>query len=138
ARSVVTYASVRPGEAAVTGNDLLTLLHTNDHHNRLTEAQVRHLRLLRESVGNSGLLLDAGDAISAGNVTVRPGGEPILTRLAQAGYDAMTVGNREFHFSRPGFCSKLSKATFPVLCANIRPVHAAAPDWDRLPAVGIP
>ena len=28
---------------------------------------------------------------------MRPGGEPILTRMTETGYDAMTLGNREFH-----------------------------------------
>lgn len=98
-----------------------TLLHTNDFHNKLSQAQADRLRLLRESVGEAGLLLDAGDAVGAGNVTFNPVGEPILDKMSRAGYDAMTVGNREFHISRYGFHSKLSCAKFPVLCANVRP-----------------
>lgn len=97
----------------------LTILHTNDFHNRLTEAGAS---LLREAKSrHDALLLDAGDAISAGNVYFRPGGEPILDLMAGAGYDAMTVGNREFHFTGTGFRSKLSRAPFAVLCANVRP-----------------
>lgn len=101
----------------------LTLIHTNDFHNRLTEAQANRLRLLRDSVGANGLLLDAGDAISSGNVTFRPGGEPILEQMTAIGYDAMTVGNREFHFTRSGFHCKLFRAGFPILCANVRPTQ---------------
>ncbi len=100
---------------------LLTILHTNDFHNHLTEAQAHRLRLLRESLGANGLLLDAGDAIASGNLTFRPGGEPILERMTEIGYNAMTVGNREFHFTRAGFHCKLFRAGFPVLCANVRP-----------------
>jgi 2',3'-cyclic-nucleotide 2'-phosphodiesterase (5'-nucleotidase family) len=100
---------------------LFTLFHTNDFHNRLSETQAARLGVLRQQVGRHGLLLDAGDAIAAGNVTFRPAGEPILDLMSDAGYDAMTVGNREFHFSRVGFHSKLSRARFPILCANVRP-----------------
>ena len=58
--------------------------------------------------------------MSAGNVGVRPGGEPILTRMSEAGYDAMTLGNREFHVADSLLRLKIGKAAFPLLCANIR------------------
>src|SRR6266511_2410727 len=87
----------------------ITLIHTNDFHNHLNAQQAERLRQLRQALGESGLLLDAGDAISSGNVTYKPGGEPILDVMSEAGYDAMTVGNREFHFSRAGFWAKLSR-----------------------------
>jgi 2',3'-cyclic-nucleotide 2'-phosphodiesterase (5'-nucleotidase family) len=98
----------------------ITILHTNDFHNHLTESQAAKLRERRSALGSSGLLLDAGDAISSGNITYKPGGEPILDLMSDSGYDAMTVGNREFHFSSAGFAAKLSRARFPVLCANVR------------------
>lgn len=98
----------------------LTILHTNDLHNCLSDAQSLCIRQWKASFGVDCLLLDAGDAIGAGNITYRPAGEPILTRMTQAGYDAMVVGNREFHFTQHGFASKVSKAGFPVLCANVR------------------
>ena len=53
-------------------------------------------------------------------MTYRPGGERILDIMSDIGYDAMTVGNREFHFSAVGFRAKVSHARFPVLCANVR------------------
>jgi 2',3'-cyclic-nucleotide 2'-phosphodiesterase (5'-nucleotidase family) len=98
----------------------ITILHTNDFHNHLSEAQAAKLKERRAALGESGLLLDAGDAISSGNITYKPGGEPILDLMSDSGYDAMTVGNREFHFSQAGFCAKVSRARFPVLCANVR------------------
>jgi 2',3'-cyclic-nucleotide 2'-phosphodiesterase (5'-nucleotidase family) len=100
---------------------LLTILHTNDFHSKLSADQIRRLKVLRRGIGENGILLDAGDAVAAGNVTFRPAGEPILDAMSEIGYDAMTVGNREFHFSRAGFRAKLSRARFPVLCSNIRP-----------------
>src|SRR5437016_10023338 len=99
---------------------LAKLLHTNDFHNHLLSAQAARLLALRSELGEGGLLLDAGDAISAGNITYHADGEPILDVMSDCGYDAMTVGNREFHFTAAGFRAKVSKARFPVLCANVR------------------
>lgn len=93
-------------------------------HNRLTQAQADRLRLLRDSLGGDGLLVDAGDAVGAGNLTFHTRGEAILDRMNDAGYAAMTVGNREFHVTRYGFLRKLSRAGFPVLCANVHPSHS--------------
>jgi 2',3'-cyclic-nucleotide 2'-phosphodiesterase (5'-nucleotidase family) len=103
----------------------LVVLHTNDLHNRLVRCQER-AQYLRDQVQRERqregavLLLDAGDAVGAGNLTFHPGGEPILDWMSDLGYDAMTVGNREFHFTETGFVTTLSRARFPVLCANIR------------------
>ena len=102
---------------------MLTIYHTNDLHNSLTEGRAALLRGLKEQSPDT-LLLDAGDAIWAGNVFVRPGGEPALKLMSDAGYDAMTVGNREFHFLQSGLRHKIGWARFPVICANIRPTKA--------------
>lgn len=113
---------------------MFTLLHTNDFHNHLTEAQDKRLFQERRSLGSSGLLLDAGDAIASGNVTYRLSGEAILERMSAIGYDAMTVGNREFHLTRRGFCCKLFRADFPLLCANIRAANSAKTKSPANPA----
>jgi 5'-nucleotidase len=109
----------------------ITILHTNDFHDHLSEEQARRLKERRTELGDAGLLLDSGDAISSGNITYKPGGEPILDLMSDAGYDAMTVGNREFHFSTAGFSAKVSRARFPVLCANVR----ARGEVGRLPVI---
>jgi 2',3'-cyclic-nucleotide 2'-phosphodiesterase (5'-nucleotidase family) len=94
------------------------ILHTADLHNRLRPAAARQLaKLKREHEG--ALLLDAGDAVAAGNLTFRLGGEPILRRMAGIGYDAMAMGNRESHPARRVLERKLRDADFPVLAANI-------------------
>jgi 2',3'-cyclic-nucleotide 2'-phosphodiesterase/3'-nucleotidase/5'-nucleotidase len=100
-------------------NRTLTLLHTNDFHNHLSAPQAAFLAQARARREDT-LLLDAGDAISAGNVGVRPGGEPILALMSQTGYDAMTLGNREFHVADALLRLKIAKAAFPILCANLR------------------
>ena len=103
----------------MTTSKSLILLHTNDFHNHLNPAQAAFIKNEKAKHENV-LLLDSGDAISAGNVGVRPGGEPILTLMSETGYDAMTLGNREFHVADTLLRLKLSKAKFPILCANIR------------------
>lgn len=77
---------------------------------------------MKDSVPNS-LLFDCGDAIWAGNIYFRPDGEPILKLMNDAGYDAMALGNREFHFLATGLRKKIGWADFPVLSANIRPTN---------------
>lgn len=102
----------------------ITIFHTNDLHNRLSQEKAVKLRQLKESVPNS-ILLDAGDAIRAGNVFVSITGEPVLELMSIAGYDAMTLGNREFHFLAPAFRSKIGSAKFPILCANLHSTGSA-------------
>ncbi|CEK14086.1 bifunctional metallophosphatase/5'-nucleotidase [Chthonomonas calidirosea] len=96
------------------------ILHTNDFHNKLTPEKAERIRELKQSLGDRCLLLlDAGDAISAGNLNYHLRGEPILDLMNACGYDAMTLGNREFHFTKVGLRCKIGRATFPILCANL-------------------
>lgn len=110
------------------------ILHTNDFHNHLSAAQADFIRERRAAFPHS-LLLDAGDAVSAGNMGVRPGGEPILTLMSEAGYDCMTLGNREFHVADTMLRAKLSKATFPILCANARWKEDKGADFPLTPHI---
>lgn len=105
----------------------LTILHTNDLHAKLTIAKAERIRLERASVGSPALLLDAGDAIGSGNATFRPDGDPALDLMSDTGYDAMAVGNREFHFTQMGFHAKARRARFPMLSANVRSRSDAIP-----------
>lgn len=97
---------------------MLTIIHTNDFHGRLTEEAAQRLAGLRAECPEA-LLLDCGDAVSAGNLGCRLGGEPILERMSDLGYDAMTLGNRESHPRKEVFPHKIDRARFPVLCANL-------------------
>ena len=97
----------------------ITIFHTSDMHNKLTAELADRLRDLKEKDPGS-LMLDSGDAIWAGNVFWRPGGEPVLKLMNSVPYDAMCVGNREFHFLAVGMRSKTCRADFPLLSANLR------------------
>lgn len=97
----------------------LTILYTGDLHGKLRPNVAERIKAEKAACGKC-LLFDAGDAVPSGNIYWRPGGEPILARMSEIGYDAMALGNREFHFLQYGFKSKVSLAQFPILSANLR------------------
>ena len=99
---------------------ILHILHTNDMHNSLTMQKKAFLKDLRCHFAPNVLMLDAGDAVGAGNLGAR-GSEPILQMMGDIGYDAMAMGNRESHPTRVALTKKLKDAPFPVLAANLRP-----------------
>jgi 2',3'-cyclic-nucleotide 2'-phosphodiesterase (5'-nucleotidase family) len=99
------------------------IFHTSDLHNHLSAAAARQLAELRRAHPGA-FLFDSGDAVAAGNLSFRPAGEPILLRMAEAGYDAMAMGNRESHPKAAALAQKLKDASFPVLSANLRPTGA--------------
>ena len=101
------------------GSGGFVFLHTADLHNRLSPSVADRLAEMKGE-HEGALLLDAGDAIGAGNLGFRPGGEPILRRMGEIGYDAMAMGNRESHPFRRVLERKLRDAAFPVLAANVR------------------
>lgn len=93
----------------------MTLLHTNDMHDRrgvfpVLEAYPRD---------RCTLLVDAGDAIRGSNTVFRLH-EPILDAMSRVGYDAMTFGNREFNYLRGVLHRRHAQMTFPFVCANVR------------------
>lgn len=97
----------------------VTIFHTSDMHNKLTLDLANRLHDLKQAHPDS-LMLDSGDAIWSGNIYWRPGGEPILDLMNSVPYDAMCMGNREFHFLESGINSKTSRADFPIVSANLR------------------
>ena len=98
----------------------LTLLHTNDLHGHLSADAAHRLARLKAELAPC-LLFDSGDAVTCGNVGWPARGERLHGLMATAGYDALAMGNREYHF-RPGpQTAKLRLAPAPVLCANLRP-----------------
>lgn len=93
----------------------LTLLHTNDLHDRRAVFPV----LEQYPRDRSTLLVDAGDAIRGSNTVFRLH-EPILDAMSRVGYDAMTFGNREFNYLRGVLNRRHAQVTFPFVCANVR------------------
>jgi len=111
------------GEHAVTA---ALIFHTSDFHNRLKPAAAGQIAELKRRHPGA-LLLDAGDAVAAGNLGFSPKGESILRLMAEIGYDAMAMGNRESHPNRQILERKLQDAAFPVLAANLVPKRPPLP-----------
>jgi 2',3'-cyclic-nucleotide 2'-phosphodiesterase (5'-nucleotidase family) len=103
----------------------VVVFHTSDLHNKLTPEIASRLREIKASVLDS-LMLDSGDALRAGNIFWLPK-EPIIDLMNSVPYDAMCMGNREYHFLRAGLLAKTSGARFPILSANLRPAKTDSP-----------
>lgn len=101
----------------------ITIFHTSDMHNKLNAETAARLHDLKSAISES-IMLDSGDAIWSGNIYWRPGGEPALDLMNCVPYDALAMGNREFHFMGIGVNSKTARADFPILSTNIRPSKA--------------
>ncbi len=104
----------------------LRVLFTNDLHGRLTESQAHQLAAMKAEEPDT-ILLDAGDAVKVGNVGIPLFPEPVWRLMEIAGYDALTLGNREFHITEIGLRAKLKGAPMPVLCANMRSKGCSEP-----------
>lgn len=92
-------------------NIQLKIFHTNDMHNKLSSE-------FADFSSRPDLLLDAGDAIGGSN-TLFNFKEPILEKMGKLGYDAMAIGNREFHYIRAIMEKRRKEAGFPLLSASI-------------------
>jgi 2',3'-cyclic-nucleotide 2'-phosphodiesterase (5'-nucleotidase family) len=103
----------------------VVVFHTSDLHDKLTPEIADRLRELKASVPDS-LMLDSGDALRAGNIFWLPK-EPAIDLMNSVPYDAMCMGNREYHFLRAGLMAKTSGAKFPILSANLRAAKADSP-----------
>lgn len=103
---------------------MLRILHTNDFHGSLDDSRFGSLSRLRSRVD---LYFDSGDAIKSGNLSVPIHRDPVWPRLANLNCTASVIGNRESHILETAFLSKLSGATHPILCGNLKRKDGSAP-----------
>jgi 2',3'-cyclic-nucleotide 2'-phosphodiesterase (5'-nucleotidase family) len=97
---------------------VLRIYHTSDlHDHRGFVPRLQALRLARP-----GLLFDCGDSLR-GSQTAYRRTEPIVAELAEAGYDAQSIGNREFHYLRALLCARARTMNYPLVCTNLRDVR---------------
>ena len=96
------------------------ILHSNDVHGQVDGyAYIMGLREYFRSLGAEVILADAGD-FSQGTVYVSSSkGASAIDMMNAARYDVATLGNHEFDFGYAQLMENLSKANFPVLCANV-------------------
>lgn len=120
----------------------LTILHTNDFHDRFEPISkydstcsaddnaegkcfggiarlVTAIGDARAAGGDNLLLLDAGDQFQGSLFFNQYGGKLAAEFMTQLDYDAMAVGNHEFDNGPEGLAEFLDGVTFPVLSANI-------------------
>lgn len=100
---------------------MIRIYHTSDLHDRRGFAP--RLRALREE--RPGFLFDCGDSLR-GSQTVYHRDEPIVRELDAAGYDAQSIGNREFHYLFPLLRARASRMHHPLVCTNLRDVKGRA------------
>ena len=96
------------------------ILHSNDVHGEIMGyAYIAGLRSEFEARGASVILADAGD-FSQGDPTVSLSkGADAIDMMNAARYDVATLGNHEFDFGYEQLMDNLSKADFPVICADV-------------------
>ncbi len=98
--------------------ETLTILHTTDLHGRLSAAAAQRLAELKAQQG--ALLLDSGDALPVPNALAVPWRCAVSARMAEAGYDAVGVGNREYHFRSLGLHWAARRLPCPLVATNLR------------------
>lgn len=94
----------------------LKIYHTTDLHNR--RKAFLHLKDIDKKSENI-LIIDSGDAI-LGSSTIFINRESILDDMKKYGYDAIAVGNREFHYLRKIFKDRAKQVDIPFVSANLR------------------
>ncbi|MBM1556117.1 5'-nucleotidase C-terminal domain-containing protein [Sulfitobacter mediterraneus] len=120
----------------------LTILHTNDFHDRFDPISkydgpcsaedngegkcfggigrmITAIADARAAGGENQLLLDAGDWFQGSLYYTQYGGALAAEFMSQLKYDAMAVGNHEFDDGPEGLAAFLDDVSFPVLSANI-------------------
>lgn len=91
-------------------------------------ANLRALRAEAEATGAAVFVCDGGDWFQGTPEGMLDQGSAFLGALAEAGHDALVVGNHEFDHGVDVFVSHLDKVSMPALLANVR-----MPDGKPLP-----
>ncbi|MEL7460749.1 MAG: bifunctional metallophosphatase/5'-nucleotidase [Pseudomonadota bacterium] len=139
-RLMMGTAALALSATAAAADYQLTILHTNDFHDRFepisrfnstcrpddnTEGKcfggaARLVTAITEAKGrhDNVLLLDAGDQFQGTLFFQFYAGSVQAEVMNQLGYDAMAVGNHEFNNGPEGLLNFVTEANFPVLMAN--------------------
>jgi 5'-nucleotidase len=103
---------------------MLSILHTNDFHGKLTHAVVEAMKPLREKAD---LYFDCGDLIKAGNLAIPLHADVGWAYLDELQCTASVIGNRETHIVEKVLLKKLEGAEHPIVCGNVHHKSAADP-----------
>ena len=96
------------------------ILHSNDVHGAVEGyAYIATLKNLFAAQGAEVILADAGDFSQGSTYVSAYKGASAFDIMNAAGYDVATLGNHEFDYGYAQLMENLSKAEFPVICANV-------------------
>lgn len=98
----------------------ILIYHTTDMHNR--RKVFPFLKKIQKN--DKTLLLDSGDAI-LGSSTIFIKKETVLDEMFSLGYDAIAIGNREFHYLRKIFERRMKQTDIPFISANLSDLAGA-------------
>ncbi|ETA79070.1 choice-of-anchor I family protein [Youngiibacter fragilis] len=104
---------------------MITILHTNDQHARVTPgdglgmARVASLKDEFAGYGNEVLLLDVGDVLHGTTFATLEKGESVVRVMNEVGYDAMTPGNHDFNYGKDRLLELAGMAEFDIISSNI-------------------
>ena len=110
----------------------LTILYTNDLHVRLGRLEsVAELIEQERSKDHPVILLDAGDTWQDFRTPLAAvwGAEEVVDWMNRVSYDAMALGNHDLYWGADQLAALCERASFPVLCANLRPSAGIAPPF---------
>jgi 5'-nucleotidase len=102
----------------------IVIYHTSDIH-----AKCDFGERLAAMVEPGAMLVDCGDAL-AGSSVFYQSREEVADDLARAPYDAMAVGNREFHYLHPLFRER-ARILPPLVCSNLIDLRKREPVFQR-------
>ena len=122
-RRLWTWRNAVGAKSLTTQMPKLTIIHTSDLHGRLSRRIAAVLRELKARRG--AVLLDSGDCTAMPNIIASPWAPPVVKRMAEAGYDAVAVGNREWFFRAAGMRWLARALPCPLVATNIEPAERA-------------
>ncbi len=100
----------------------VTIFHTNDMHGSINNMGKVFAIVEKERIENSNtFLVSAGDNFSGNPVVDQydPKGEPMLILMNRLKYSVEELGNHDFDYGQKILKRFISKAHFPLLCANV-------------------
>lgn len=106
-------------------SERIVIYHTSDIHARRGFGG-----RLASLVEPGALLVDSGDAL-AGSSVFYVRNEGVATDLARAGYAALAVGNREFHYAHRLFLARARMLPAPLVCSNVIDLRQRDPVFSR-------
>lgn len=154
---ILVLSLMLPTAAMAQGDDIVnfTILHTNDFHGNLELSGsnpgaarvayvINQIRAAKAALGQSVLLLDAGDIMQGSLLSNIQKGLPTIDYYKTIGYDGVTFGNHEFDWGQTVLSQRVSQATtddgnsatkeFPFIAANIvskgTASDCASAGWD--------